>query len=155
MGASKEAVDPGTDWFAWTHSPGIIAERLVSGDTPEQGDGFWDLYKEDLRRAKDLGTNSIRLEVEWSRVFPSSTESVGAKVMRNDRGVIKGVEVSEQGFAELSKLADQDAVRHYRDILRYAKSIGLDVFLTLSHFTLPLWAHDPVACHKDIEGEGF
>ena len=151
MGASKEAIDPGTDWFAWTHSPGIIAEHLVSGDTPEQGDGFWDLYKEDLGRARDLGTNSIRLGVEWSRVFPAPTESAGAKVKRNDQGVITGVEVDEHGFGELSKLADQDAVEHYRSILRYAKSIGLGVFLTLSHFTLPLWAHDPVACHRDIE----
>lgn len=150
MGASKNAIDTGTDWFAWTHAPGIVAENLVNGDLPEQGDGFWDLYKEDLQRAVDLGTNSIRLGAEWSRVFPSSTESVGAKVKRNDRGVINGIDVDENGFSELSKQADQDAVEHYRSIFHYARSIGLSVFLTLSHFTLPLWAHDPVSCHRDI-----
>jgi beta-galactosidase len=151
MGASKEAIDPGTDWFAWTHSPRIIGEHLVSEDLPEQGDGFWNLYKEDLQRAADLGTNSIRLGAEWSRIFPSSTESVGAKVKRNNRGVIVAVEVDERGFRELSEQADQKVVKHYRSIFRCAKSAGLGVFLTLSHFTLPLWVHDPIACHEDVK----
>ena len=151
MGVSKEAIDAGTDWFAWTHSPGVVGEHLVSGDLPEQGDGFWDVYKEDLQRAANLGTNSIRLSAEWSRIFPSSTESADARVTRNPRGVLTGVDVDDRGFRQLSKLADQAAIEHYRSIFRCAKSVGLSVFLTLSHFTLPLWAHDPIACHKDIE----
>lgn len=151
MGATKEAIDSNTDWFVWTHSPEIIAEHLVSGDVPELGDGFWDLYKDDLKRAKDLGTNSIRLGCEWSRIFPDSTESTSAEVIKNSRGVITRVQVDEQCYGRLSKLADPDAVEHYRSIFRHAKSLGLSIFLTLSHFTLPLWAHDPIACHRDIE----
>ena len=151
MGVSKEADFPGIDWYQWTHSPEIISGKLVSRDLPENGDGFWDLYKEDMKRAVDLGTNSIRLSVEWARIFPESTDSVEAKVVRNGGGNVVDVQVDEAGFAALTRRADWDAVDHYRGMLEHARSVGLKVFLTINHFSLPLWAHDPVACHRDIE----
>jgi len=150
MGASKKAEDPGTDWYQWTHSAEIISKHLVSGDLPERGLGFWDTYEEDMRRAADLGTNSIRLSAEWSRIFPESTESVEAKLTRNSGGDVVDVEVDDECSAALSKLADWHAIDHYRKMFAYAKSLGLKVLLTLSHFTLPLWVHDPLACHKDM-----
>jgi beta-galactosidase len=151
MGASKEAVDTETDWFQWTHSPEIISAGLVTKDLPENGVGFWDTYKEDMKRAVDLGANAIRLSVEWSRIFPRSTESVETDVIRNRGGDVVAVQVGEEDYTSLSALADWDAVDHYKEMHAYAKSLGLKVFLTLNHFTLPLWVHDPIGCHKDIE----
>jgi beta-galactosidase len=151
MGGSKEAEDPETDWFQWTHSPEIISAGLVTRDLPENGAGFWDTYRDDMKRAADLGTNAIRLSVEWSRIFPESTEPVEAEVIRNRGGDVVAVQVDDEDHASLSALADWDAVDHYREMLAHAKSLGLKVFLTLDHFTLPLWVHDPVGCHRDIE----
>ena len=70
MGVSKEADFAGTDWYQWTHSPEIIEKHLVSGDLPEKGVGFWDLYEEDMKMAKELGTNAIRLSIEWGGYSP-------------------------------------------------------------------------------------
>jgi len=151
MGVSKEADFAGTDWYQWTHSPEIIENHLVSGDLPEKGVGFWDLYEEDMKRAKELGTNAIRLSIEWGRIFPESTEAIEAKVGRNRGGDVVAVGVGEEGFGALSKTANWDVVEHYRKMLAYAKSLGLKVFLTANHFALPSWLHDPVACHKDME----
>ena len=151
MGVSKGADFQGTDWYQWTHSPEIIEKHLVSGDLPENGDGFWDLYEEDMKRARDLGTNSIRLSIEWGRIFPESTEAIEAGVGRNRGGDVIAVEVDEKGFGAVSRAADWDVVEHYRAMLAYAKSLGLRVFLTANHFALPSWLHDPVACHRDME----
>ncbi|HEX9913810.1 MAG TPA: family 1 glycosylhydrolase, partial [Candidatus Bathyarchaeia archaeon] len=52
----------GTDWWVWVHDQTNIDAKRVSGDTPLNGPGFWELYDEDLRRAKEeLGCNSVRL----------------------------------------------------------------------------------------------
>jgi beta-galactosidase len=151
MGVSKEADFSGTDWYQWTHSPEIIGKHLLSGDLPEKGDGFWDLYEDDMKRAKDLGTNSIRLSIEWGRVFPESSEGIEAKVGKNRGGDVVSVDVDDEVFGALARAADWDVVEHYKKMLAYAKSLGLKVFLTANHFALPLWLHDPVACHKDME----
>ena len=68
----KGPIDPNSDWFKWVHDPKNIKLGIVSGDLPEDGPGFWELYHEDLLRAKrELNNNAIRLSVEWSRIFPT------------------------------------------------------------------------------------
>jgi beta-glucosidase/6-phospho-beta-glucosidase/beta-galactosidase len=52
----------------------------------------------------------------------------------------------------LDRAADPQAVRHYRDELAYARRRGMTVFLTLSHFTLPSWVHDPIAARDALKG---
>ena len=70
---------------------------------------FWNRYKEDIDLATELNSNVIRLGVEWSRIEPR-----------------------EGHF-------DDDAIFHYKEIFHYAKSKKLKIFLTLHHFTNPLW----------------
>jgi beta-glucosidase len=70
---------------------------------------FWNRYGEDLGLAKELGHNAFRMSIEWSRVEP------------------------EEGSF------DEAAFEHYREILKTAHADGLEVFLTLHHFTTPLW----------------
>jgi beta-galactosidase len=151
MGVSRAAIDKGTDWYQWTHSPEIVSQHLVTQDLPEEGAGFWDTYREDMKRAVELGTNSFRMAVEWSRIFPESTGTAEAKIVRNRSGDVVDVPVDDGCYAALSRLADWDAVEHYTEMLAYAKSLGLKVLLTLCHFTLPFWAHDPLACHHDFD----
>jgi len=66
-------------------------------------------WKEDMDRAAETGQNSHRFSVEWSRIQP------------------------EPGRW------DEDALEHYRTMLRGMIDRGLSPLVTLHHFTDPLW----------------
>ena len=143
-GGSPPNADRRSDWWVFTHDPGLIEDGVVSGDRVERGPGFWRRWPKDLDLARNrLDNNAIRLGVEWSRVFPRSTASVKT-----------GGSVSRRELRRLDGLANQGAVKRYRQILRGARTRGLRVMLTLNHFTLPLWIHDPLAVRKAFEGVG-
>jgi len=135
-------VDPNSDWYAWLRDPENLAAGIVSGDQPEDGPGHWRSYRRDLDlAADDLHNNAFRFSVEWSRIFPRSTESieVGARIGRKD-------------LKRLDGRANQRAVRHYRRVLRAAGRRGLTPFVTLHHWTLPTWLHDPAATREALAG---
>ena len=116
----------------------------MSGDRVERGPGFWRRWRTDLGLARNrLDNNAIRLGIEWSRIFPRSTASVRT-----------GRRVSKRELRRLDRLANAAAVRRYARILRGAGERGLRVMLTLNHFTLPVWIHDPIAVREAFEGVG-
>ncbi|MEJ5257280.1 MAG: beta-galactosidase BgaS [Fervidobacterium sp.] len=128
-------VDPNTDWFVWVREPENLVNGIVSGDLPEYGAGYWKNYEKVHQLAVDFGMDTLRIGIEWSRVFPTSTREVP----------------TGDGMLEaLDKIANKEAVEHYRKIMEDMKSKGLKVFVNLNHFTLPLWIHDPISVHKGI-----
>ena len=66
-------------------------------------------YEEDFDIAKSLGQNAHRFSVEWSRVEPE-----------------------EGKFDEIE-------IEHYRKVLKALRERGIEPFVTLWHFTLPIW----------------
>lgn len=70
---------------------------------------FYNRYKEDFELCKDLNNNAVRISVAWNRIEPSKGHF------------------------------DEKEIQHYRQVFKSAKDNGLKVFLTLQHFTLPLW----------------
>ncbi len=72
----------------------------------------WNRYAEDFDILKDLGLNSYRFSIEWSRVEP------------------------EEGKF------DEAAIHHYQEMLAALRSRGIEPFVTLWHWTLPLWLRD-------------
>jgi beta-glucosidase/6-phospho-beta-glucosidase/beta-galactosidase len=46
------------------------------------------------------------------------------------------------------------AARHYEAELRAIRRLGMEPMLTLNHFTLPTWLHDPVAVRDAFAGVG-
>ena len=142
-----------SDWYAWVHDTDNITCGRVSGDLPEDGPGFWELYPVDFRLAREeLGNNAVRLSLDWSRIFPHSTESVRVVVEHDRFGNVSSVDVGEEAMLGLREMADGAAVQRYREILSKAKEMGLTVLLTLYHWPIPLWLHDPIACRDDVEG---
>ncbi|HEV7735083.1 MAG TPA: family 1 glycosylhydrolase, partial [Candidatus Binatia bacterium] len=127
--------DTNTDWWVWVRDPLNLAQGRVSGDLPETGPGFWTRFDTDGRLARrGLRNNALRMGIEWSRIFPTSTA---------------GVDISG-GFtpavlAQLDALADPAAVAHYREVFTALRARGLEPMVTLNHFSLPLWVHDPIA----------
>ncbi len=66
-------------------------------------------YAEDFDLAKGLGHNAHRFSIEWARIEP------------------------EEGKF------DEREIEHYRDVLRSLRARGLVPYVTLWHFTLPVW----------------
>lgn len=69
-------------------------------------------WKEDFDRAAEGGQNAHRLSVEWSRIQPAP-----------DRW-------------------DEDALEHYRLMLRGLHERGMTPLVSLHHFTDPLWLYE-------------
>ncbi len=135
-GGGGRNLNANSDWWMWTHDAENIAGGVVTDHRPEDGPGFWANFKRDVRlAARNLDQKAFRMSVEWSRVFPESTEGV-------------------TGLRALDKLADQSAVRRYRRILRTIRAEGMTPWVTLSHFVLPSWIHDPIASRAALAALG-
>ena len=87
------------------------AEAGRQGKTPLAGRAcsHYDLYEKDFDIVKELGQNAHRFSIEWARVEP------------------------EEG-----RFYDKE-IEHYRKVLQALRNRGIEPFVTLWHFTLPLW----------------
>jgi beta-glucosidase/6-phospho-beta-glucosidase/beta-galactosidase len=129
---SAPCTDDASDWYQWATDPDIKDEGLVVGDDPDDGPGFWELYAADFDRAKnELHNNAFRMSIEWSRIFPTSTEGIA----------------DPTDYAAMATLANAEAIAHYRDILQALHDRGMRPVVTLHHYSMPLWMHDGVECH--------
>jgi len=72
--------------------------------------GHYTRYAQDLATAQALGLTAFRFSVEWSRIEP------------------------QEGTY------DQAAIAHYVDVAKACRDHGQEPFVTLWHFTLPVWA---------------
>jgi beta-glucosidase len=92
-----------SDWWFWE----------LKNQPPQKRSGraadHYKRYKEDFSLAKELGHNSHRLSIEWSRIEPHE-------------GVF-----------------DQTQIDHYINVLSNLKEQGFTVMLTLHHFSNPEW----------------
>ena len=139
MGRGRDT-DPTSDWWAWVHDSGNIANKKVSGEMPENGPGFWSKYAADIKLARaGLGANLFRMGLEWSRLFPRQPTNLPA-----------GAATSAEMLRALDRQADPKAVSRYRAILKAIRASKMSPFVTLNHFTLPGWIHDPLAVHAAI-----
>ena len=146
--SSRKGLDENTDWFVWVHDRYNLERRIVSGDLPEDGPNYWYLYKEDHVLASQLGLNSYRLGIEWSRIFPNPTREVRVEVRRNEFNRISSITGEESFLDKLDKIADTNALRYYREIILDIISKGMKPIICLNHFTLPLWIHNPFNVKK-------
>ncbi|CAB4345404.1 unannotated protein [freshwater metagenome] len=141
MGKGRDT-DRTSDWWAWVHDKGNIASGTVSGEMPENGPGFWSKYTDDIKLARGgLGANLFRMGLEWSRLFPKQPTNLPA-----------GAATSPEMLRALDRQADPKAVSRYRAILKSIRANKMSPFVTLNHFTLPGWIHDPLAVHAALAG---
>lgn len=84
------------------------------GKVPKAGQAsdYWNRFKTDHELAQRIGLNALRVSIEWSRV-----ESEPGKF-------------------------DEAAIAHYREVFTDIKNRGMQLFVTLHHFSLPNWAAD-------------
>ncbi len=153
-GTEKSSIDPNTDWFIWVHDKHNITENIVSGDLPEDGPGYWTMFREDHELAQSLGMNCFRIGVEWSRIFPRSTEEVKVEYDVDDLELISRIALREEHLFELDRYANGEAIQRYREIISDLRRRGFKVIVNLNHFTLPLWIHDPIRARDTGLEEG-
>lgn len=137
--AASTCEDRASDWYQWITTPRIVDNPILfmSKDPPAKGPGFYELYDKDLDRAAgkgtaQLGNNALRLSIEWSRIFPNPTWGVGS-------------------HASLKAIASADGVAFYHKLFAAMKARGLSPFVTVNHYSLPLWVHDGNACNQSLE----
>jgi len=83
--------------------------RIKSKDNCGLACNWWQQAEQDFDLAQSLGLNALRLSVEWSRIEP------------------------EEGKW------DHSAMARYREMLKALHERGMRPFITLHHFTNPLW----------------
>ncbi len=111
---------------------------------PENGPGAYLTYDSDAQLAQDeLGMNTFRMSIEWSRIFPNSTASVDVSD--------EGGTVSLADLQALDALANQDEVAHYRAVLDSLRAHQLEPLVTVNHFSLPDWVHDPITARPLVQ----
>ena len=70
------------------------------------------LFREDIALAARLGHTAHRFSLEWSRLEPKENQW------------------------------DEEAFRHYEEVLKELRSHHIEPLVTLHHFTVPLWFHE-------------
>lgn len=128
---ADECEDRRSDWYQWVTSPEALSDlsNEITFEPLSNGPGQWELYEQDFERASsELGVDSFRLSLEWSRVFPAATDGLTGEA--------------------LSAVANRAALDRYHAMFAALKARGLKPFVTLNHSTLPVWVHDGVACHQ-------
>lgn len=142
-GGPGSSVDPDSDWYKWVHDP-INQQLGLTNGVPENGPGTYVAYDADAQLAREkLGMNTFRMSVEWSRIFPNSTASVDISD--------EGGTITEADLHALDALANQAEVEHYRAVFASLHAHGLEPFVTVNHFTLPVWVHDPITARPLIQ----
>jgi len=105
--------EPRNNW-AWAENRG---EVVPSGRTSD----FWTLANEDFGRCRDMGLNSFRMSIEWSRVQPCT-----------ELGPTEGSGAESPPF-------DERALYSYAQRIAECRAHGLEPIITLHHFVHPAW----------------
>ncbi len=102
--------------FKKNFPPHLFEKRPAPSDLENYISGkacdHYNRFEEDFNIAKSLGHNAHRFSVEWSRIEP------------------------EEG-----KFSEKE-IAHYRMVVKALKERGLEPFMTLWHWPLPLWLRD-------------
>src|SRR5262245_58303669 len=108
------------DWWRWEHTPTSGCEE-PSGDACDS----WNRWRDDVALVRDIGLDSYRFSIEWSRIEPEAGEWSRA------------------------------AVDHYRRIGEGLLECGINPVVTFHHFTSPRWFADQGGWTSDDAPELF
>lgn len=112
------------DWTVWEkENAGRLSKESGGKYPPEnyisvQACDHYNRYEEDFDLAEEMGHNAHRFSIEWSRIEP-------------EEGKFNRVEIE-----------------HYRQVLNALRERGMEPFVTLWHWTMPVWFVEKGAFEK-------
>ena len=92
----------------------IAPQEFFNGIGPNVASNFYNSYKEDIKLIKEIGLNSLRTSIQWTRL-------------------IKDFETGE---------VDEDAVRFYNAVIDEFIANDIIPIMNLHHFDLPVELYD-------------
>ncbi|KAK3222884.1 hypothetical protein Dsin_009909 [Dipteronia sinensis] len=103
-GAVKEDGRGPTVWDTFSHTFGKIADFSNADVTVDQ----YHRFAEDIQLMKDMGVDSYRFSIAWSRIFPNGSGEI-----------------------------NQAGVEHYNNLINALLAQGIEPYVTLYHWDLP------------------
>eukprot|EP00884_Botryococcus_braunii_P022359 jgi/Botrbrau1/8807/Bobra.0330s0037.1 len=100
-----------TNWGTFEHKKSFFGKPYVVEPCGESSN-FWKNYEHDIALASGIGSNALRLSLEWSRIMPAPN------------------------------CIDEAAVQRYHDIFDAMKRHNLEPLVVLHHFVHPQWFED-------------
>lgn len=97
-----------SNWHRW-----LEMDKAAAGQRNNIGNGFRTRFREDIERAKDLGLDTFRLGIDWSRVEPQPD------------------------------VFDEAEIAHFVEVVTAVREAGLEPVVTLYHWTVPTWVQQP------------
>lgn len=102
------------DWSEWEKSSARTASLEAQGLNPAdyqsgQADNSWNHFEADIACLEWLNCNAYRFSIEWARIEP------------------------EEG------IFNEAALEHYHQFIKRLQEKGIEPFVTLWHFSNPLW----------------
>jgi len=109
-----EGHNTNNNWSRWEESFDKKGRpRIQNGDKSGRAADHYNLYRDDIARMKDeLGVDSYRFSLEWSRIEPEPGKY------------------------------DQNEIKHYHGMFDALLEAGIKPMPTLHHFTHPIWFDD-------------
>lgn len=94
-----------SNWDVYTHIPG----KVEDGSNADVADDHYHLFMEDVESMEDLGVNSYRFSISWSRVLPQGR------------------------YGE----TNPDGINFYNNLIDALLQKGIEPFVTLNHYEHP------------------
>lgn len=115
-----EGDNENSNWGNWEKQKDENGKpRILNGDVSGKTANQWELYREDIKLMKELGVNSYRFSLAWSKIQPT-----------------------KESF-------DENALKHYDDVINALIENGIEPMITLHHFTHPQWFEEIGAFEKE------
>ncbi len=93
----------------WDYASHHFNQRFFGGVTADDTSTFYQHYREDIQRAKDIGLNSFRTSISWSRLIPDGDGEINPQ-----------------------------AVDFYNAVIDELNAQGIEPFINLYHFDMPM-----------------
>jgi beta-glucosidase len=93
----------------WEYEQNKPPGQMYPREPSLDGCDSYNKYEEDFELCKKMNNNAVRISIEWARIEPYKGQF------------------------------DQEQLDHYKKMLKAAKDKGLKTFVTLHHFTNPIW----------------
>ncbi|WP_347321494.1 glycoside hydrolase family 1 protein [Rossellomorea sp. RS05] len=110
----------------WDHWYEVEPGRFFDGVGPEQTSGFYHRYREDIALMKEIGHNTYRFSISWSRLIPGGEGQV-----------------------------NEEAATFYGNVIDELLKQGIEPFVTLYHFDMPKEMQDQGGFENRRVAEAF